>query len=287
MTRRIPRCKRDLARRPPPGRRCRGRGSRARPSRAPRSSRRAPDPPHPRARRRDECLVLGARGRRRPPRAPEDGERARDHRADWARAGRPRDACRRGVQLPEAAAPPSRGGRARSHPRSDGPPLERALLREPAAAASGPPFMDAAIDDALGLAAGRRPAGAPCRSVAPRDVGGRCRARARDDRDRASSRCARTQPVASAKTIDAVDVTPDDLDAMRDFLREIAAEGPERRDEGGDAGVQPAHRRHRQQAPRSHRGLPADGGARGQAPRGAARPTTRRSRRRSRRSARS
>jgi len=83
------------------------------------------------------------------------------------------------------------------------------------------PFMDAAIDDALRFASKVDPKKA-VPFVAPRDwplaaglaaavvVLGVLEVRSHE-------------PVLSARTIDAVDVTPDDLDAMREFLKEMQA----------------------------------------------------------------
>ena len=100
----------------------------------------------------------------------------------------------------------------------------------------------------------------PCR-CAFRANGRSCSLMLRASRRSPSFEIRKHQPVYTAKTIDAVDVTADDLDAMREFLREIDQQHADRRGEGRDPGVQPAHRGHREQAARSHRGLPQDGGS--------------------------
>jgi hypothetical protein len=81
------------------------------------------------------------------------------------------------------------------------------------------PFMDAAIDDALGVVSGLDARHAvPLRP--PRDwvaAVGLLAATVAIGLFEVRTHV----PVASAKTIDAVDVTADDLDAMREFLREV------------------------------------------------------------------
>ena len=81
------------------------------------------------------------------------------------------------------------------------------------------PFMDAAIDDALGMAGKVDPKKAVPIPV-PRDLP-LAAGLALAVLALLLFEVRRHDPVISARQIDAVDVTPDDLDAMREFLREM------------------------------------------------------------------
>ena len=151
------------------------------------------------------------------------------------------------------------------------------------------PLMEVAIDDACehagGLVAAQGRADPAARAI--------CSARRRSPRASRRSRCCTCPPrppvvVPQEKTIDAVAMQPRRRRALPRRRRSSSSrQGSEPRGEGGDREVQPAHRGHRQQAPRSHRGVPPHGGRSSASSSTGARPTRRRSRRRSRRCARS
>ena len=149
------------------------------------------------------------------------------------------------------------------------------------------PFMVAAIDDALGVV----PARSSPRRAVPMTRPARLAVRSRRSASRSRHRALRGPQARAghvAKTIDAVDVTADDLDAMREFLREIEQQDadatrrrPRRRSSTSSSRTS---RTSASIAPRPSAGCSS---SRTSSTRKAARPTRRRSKRPSRRWARS
>ena len=191
--------------------------------------------------------------------------------------GRRASSSRRGRGVGVA---PARAGRGAALDRFHGlhDRLASALAFAERPEADRTPFMDAAIEDAVA-----RSSAGPGR--APRCAS---RAAARSGRRRPSPavlagvllfEVRRHVPVAHAKTIDPVEMAPDDLDDVKDFLKQVQQKDQSDETKAAIEEFNQLIDDIASQAPRPHRGLPPDGGARGEAPDRHARPTTRRSRR--------